>query len=200
MDSHNNPPEKGTLDAFDDVFAALLAESFQRDFALGEANIRPSELMERLQNRLGEPFADPSSRSPARNLDHYIEAQVHGAIHLADDVDILVADPSFRGNETGSALGRICKRFDIDLFWHCGFTLEVKEVPRDFRGPTMPSLAKRVARADRLDPSMLGAAAADLKHHPERWADRGTPASVLQEFKLLWHVLVRYGERWESAS
>ncbi len=125
MDSHRNPPEKGTLDAFDDILAALLAESFERDFALGITSIRPKKLIDHLKSSIGKPFDDPSPRLPDRNLDYYIEAQVHGAIHLRDDVDILVADPSFKGTDTGTSLERICKVFDIDLYWHCGFMMSV---------------------------------------------------------------------------
>ena len=193
MDSHTNPPEKGTLDAFDDVIAALLAESFQRDFALGKANVRPGALLDHLQRRLGEPFADPASLPPARNLDHYVEAQIHGPIYLGDDADILVADPAFQGSETGAVLARVCRRYDVDLYWHRGFQLKVEEVPTNFRGAAMPSLARRVAPAGLLDARLIGIAAADLKKHPEHWRDRGTPGQVLQELKLLWHVLVRFG-------
>ncbi len=46
-----------------------------------------------------------------------------------------------------------------------------------------------------FDVSTIGAAAADLKRHPENWKDRGTYEDCLQELKLLWHVLLRFGER-----
>ena len=39
-----------------------------------------------------------------RNLDHYIEAQVHGDVVLKDDDEILVADPSFKGGHIGQIL------------------------------------------------------------------------------------------------
>ncbi len=58
----------------------------------------------------------------------------------------------------------------------------------------MPSLAKRITQNDYIDASKIGCAAMDLKRDPGAWIDRGTYQEVLQELKLLWHVLVRYGK------
>ena len=57
----------------------------------------------------------------------------------------------------------------------------------------MPSLAERIAKERMLDVSMIGDAVVDLYAHPGAWSDRGTVEDVLQELKLLWHVLVRCG-------
>ncbi|WP_132318702.1 DUF3626 domain-containing protein [Pseudobacteriovorax antillogorgiicola] len=54
-------------------------------------------------------------------------------------------------------------------------------------------LAERISEHEYIDPSLIEKAAMDLKRNPERWADRGDYRQVLQELKLLWHVLVRYG-------
>jgi hypothetical protein len=106
LDSHQSPVERGTYDVFDDIVAALFKETFTRDFALGEPSLTPARLLYHLLT-LGSPFEDPSGRAPRRNLDHYIEAQVHGDVRLREDVEILVADPSFRGTETGRMLEAI---------------------------------------------------------------------------------------------
>ncbi|KYC94269.1 hypothetical protein B4102_3620 [Heyndrickxia sporothermodurans] len=58
----------------------------------------------------------------------------------------------------------------------------------------MPSLAKRIAKNDFINTNMIGFAAIDLKRDPTSWSDLGTYNEVLQELKLLWHVLVRYGK------
>ena len=58
----------------------------------------------------------------------------------------------------------------------------------------MISLAKRIARHGYIDANMIGIAAMDLKRNPSSWNDRGTYEEVLQELKLLWHVLVRCGK------
>lgn len=192
--SQLNPPEKGTLDTLDGVLAALLTESFYRQFALGVHNIRTRQLIDHLRDNLAKPFQDPSTQAAARNLDYFIEVQVHGHVRLADDVEILVADPSFKQTKTGKLLEKICEVYDIKLYWHCGFVLNVEEVPLDFRGPKMPSLARRVASGTFLDVEMIGEATADLKRNPERWLDRGPSEYVLQELKRLWHVLVKFGK------
>lgn len=193
LDSHQDPPEKGTLDELDDIIAALLAESFTRESALGARALRPPQLIERL-GQLDQPWPDPARRAPSRSLDHYVEAQVHGELRLDRDVEIVVVDPAFRGTQTGAALEAIGERYQIQCCWHAGFALAAAEVPTDFRGPAMPSLAARIAGAGRVDAAAIGRAAAQVVRDPSAWADRGSPAEVLQELKLLWHVLVRFGQ------
>lgn len=193
LDSHQDPKEKGTYEEFDDILAALMTEAFVRDFAFGESNLTPRKLVDHLRVNLEKPLSDPAKRTPSRNLNHYIEAQVHGDVSLQKDVEILVADPAFKNTHIGRILEQLCREYAIKLYWHMGFILGVNEVPTDFRGPTMPSLARRIAHGGIIDTSMLGAAAMDLKAHPDAWRDRGTYSQVLQEIKLLWHVLVRYG-------
>lgn len=193
LDSHQDPKEKGTLDEFDDIMAALLSETFTRDFALGESNLTIPKLIKHLLSI--DSTHDFSSSRTARNLNHYIEAQVHGDISLTNDVEKLVVDPSFRGTSIGSILESLCTDYKIKIFWHQGYALNLSEVPLDFRGPSMPSLAKRVASASSyLDTHMIGVAAASLKNDPEAWSDRGNYNEVLQELKLLWHVLVTFGK------
>jgi hypothetical protein len=195
LDSHQQPLERGTYDELDDIVAALFKDAFTRDWALGTANLAPPRLIEHCLTELPKPLPDPSDRAPSRNLDHYIEAQLHGDARLEMDVEALVIDPSFERTETGEVLAALCERYDIACRWHAGFELAPSAVPRDFRGPTMPSLAKRVAIEGRLNAAAIGRAVSDLKQNPSVWSSRGSEAEVLQELKLLWHVLVRFGER-----
>lgn len=198
LDSHQEPFERGTYDEFGMILAALLEDAFSNESALGERNIRPPKLIEHLLvhfKQESKPFINTKS---SRNLNHYIEAQVHGNVFLKDDVDALVADPSFKETEIGTYLEKICAKYSIDLHWHSGFIMKVDDVPLNFRGPSMPSLAKRIAQNDTIHAYALGRAVKDLHHHPERWKDRGTFEEVLQELKLLWHVLVRYGQPYNS--
>lgn len=192
LDSHQDPKEKGTLDEFDDIMAALLSEVFTRDFALGERDLTIPKLVSSLSSL--DKTRELSTSRTGRNLNHYIEAQVHGDISLADDVEQLIADPSFKATPVGNALEALCKDYKIEISWHQGFALGLDEIPLDFRGPTMPSLAKRVASDSYLDTQMIGVAAASLKKDPLAWSDRGTYEEVLQELKLLWHVLVTFGK------
>jgi hypothetical protein len=194
LDSHQDPREKGSYEEFDDLLAALLTEIFFRDLALGEKDLTVARFVRHLQRELACLLVDSVERRPARNLNHYIEAQVHGEVRLGRDVEALVADPSFRGSEIGGLLVRMSERYGFTLHFHRGFVLSAVDTPCDFRGATMPSLAKRIAREGYVDARCIGEAAMALKRDPAVWADRGSYAEVLQELKLLWHVLVRYGQ------
>ncbi len=116
-----------------------------------------------------------------------------GEISFEHDVDVLVADPCFRGTAIGYVMAELCQRYDIAQYWHCGFMLNPSEVPRNFRGPTMPSLAQRVARDGIVDAKAIGDAAASVIGDPDAWADRGTASHVGQELKWLWHCLLKLG-------
>lgn len=198
LDSYQDPNEKGTYKEFDMILAALLEEAFSRESAIGEKDITPTILINHLLVNLKNNSTNPEKNEPNRNLNHYIEAQVHGDISLKDDVEVLVADPSFKETIIGTTLERLCLRYSIELYWHRGFVLKVDEVPSDFRGPFMPSLAKRIAQNNCISASVIGDAVMDLHRNPQNWKDRGSYSEVLQELKLLWHVLVRYGKSFKK--
>ena len=44
-----------------------------------------------------------------------------------------------------------------------------------------------------INASIIGTAVMELIRNPVAWSERGDYKEVLQELKLLWHVLVRYG-------
>ena len=195
MDSHQNPYEKGTYQEFDMILAALLEEIFLRDFALGEKDLTPTRFLQHVWNHLENGRKGSVAH---RNLNHYIESQIHGPISLEKDVEVLVADPSFKGTIVGETLEQMCSKYAIDLQWHMGFVLHVDDIPSNFRGPSMPSLARRISQKNKIDAHTIGLAALDVKQNPHSWSDRGTYEDVLQELKLLWHVLVKYGRPKEK--
>ncbi|KAL6850747.1 hypothetical protein ACO1O0_007872 [Amphichorda felina] len=189
--SQSDPKVFGTVDEFDAILAALMEEVFTRDFMLGVSDIRPAGALRRLAKSLSTPW-DMHSVQLSHNLDHMIEAQVHGDVRLDRDVEALVADGSFSAGPVSDVLLKIGRRFGFPIRFNQGFRLPVESIPCDFRGPRMPSLAARIATAH-VDARAIGEAAQDLFRDREAWADRGTYEEVLQELKLLWHVLVRYG-------
>lgn len=193
--SQDQPKYCGTADEFDAILSALMEECFVRDFALGVANVRPATVAAYIEAlKMPTPSQQVfSSMAASRNLDHMIEAQIHGMVRLDSDVEALVADPSFQGTEAGRDLESMAEKYGFPLRYHCGFALDVDCVPPDFRGPSMPSLAARVAKGGVVNTASIGHAVQDLTRDPESWKDRGSFAEVLQELKLLWHVLVRYG-------
>src|SRR5690625_444092 len=192
--SHVDPIEKGTYEEFDMILAALLEETFTRDFAIGEKNLTVPKLINHMLINLNKPFPNPKNKKPNRNLNHYIEAQVHGSISLKEDVETLVADPSFKNTNIGKIFEEISRKYSIKLYWHSGFALLVEDVPKDFRGPSMPSLAKHIAQNNVLTTNLIGSAENELKHHVDSWKTRGTYVDILQELKYLWHVLVKCGK------
>ena len=128
-----------------------------------------------------------------RALDDYIEAQVHGPIDLARDVEALVIDPSFDGTPTGDVLASLAARYGIAMRRHPGFVLTATDVDDDFRGPRMRPLARRIAGEGAFDAARIGEAARSLAEDPASCADWDDPAEAWQHLKQLWHCLVRFG-------
>jgi len=115
---------------------------------------------------------------PTDELDDYIEAQVHGPVHLDCDVEALVLDPSFRGTAVETA----AEHLPCPLQWHPGFRADIDEIRRhpDYRGPRYVTLAAELAVDGYLDPRTIGDAT-DTGRYDE------------QDLKKVWHYLVRFG-------
>ncbi|MET8509513.1 DUF3626 domain-containing protein [Streptomyces sp. NPDC004787] len=111
-------------------------------------------------------------------LDDYVEAQVHGPVELARDVEALVLDPSFRGTAVEAA----ARALPCPLEWHGGFRLTVEELRRhpDYRGPEFVELGAALAEDGLLDARIVQEAAESGRH------DR-------QAVKRVWHLLARFG-------
>ena len=194
----------GTIDSLDAVLAPLLIEVASGEGAkvpwppfaapsLGVEHLTVPELLQRLSRDLPAPRPVPASGRPGRVLDSGIEAQVHGPIDFEHDVVQLVADPSFIGTRTGACLAELCELYGIALDWHCGFRLNARDVPAEFRGPAIPKLAQRIAGDGYVDAAVVGAAQASLRLRPDEWRDWGAREAIPQQLKQLWHVLVHYG-------
>lgn len=137
-------------------------------------------------------------RPPAELLDVYIEAQVHAPVRLADDVETLVVDESFRGTRLEAVAEQVSRRYGVDLGWAPARVLEPVSLAPEFRSPQSVSLAQevhtRLARAgQRLDAELIGRAAQDVVRGGTTWTDYGDQVQVLQELKYLWHHLVAFG-------
>ncbi|GCE12275.1 DUF3626 domain-containing protein [Tengunoibacter tsumagoiensis] len=198
-DSFFNPQDRGVIHAFEPVLAGLLEEIHKHGNALGRKNVDVSTFLNTILSA-GNTTTALFPRSQGRALDDYIEAQIHGDLRLAEDVDALVADPSFQHTMTGKLLEATAKKYGLHLEWHEGCELPFEEVPDDFRGPEMPPLARRIQKeyaGDHayLNAATIGSAAASVVTTPERWNDWGTPEETLQHLKYLWHILVVYGKQ-----
>jgi hypothetical protein len=181
-DSHLGPSDVGTVGAPWCLLAGLAEQA-----AAGALLDRPSGVDDLLAVLDGGPVA-----RPPRSLDGYVEAQVHGGVDLATDVEAVVVDPSYAGTPVGDDLSLAAQRYGIDLRWTPGSELTIDDVPIDFRGPTMPALAARVARPDGVvDARAIGTAAP--RAVAERLPGGDPPDSLLQQLKYLWHTVFALG-------
>jgi len=109
-------------------------------------------------------------------LDDYVEAQVHGPVVLATDVEAVVLDPVYRGTRVEEAASRL----GCAVEWHGGFRLSVDELARhpEYRGLEHVELGTAIAVDGMLDPGVLDAV--EAVHDP-------------QALKRVWHCLARFG-------
>lgn len=184
-DSHADPSDLGTIAEPHALLAGLAEQAAAR--RLLDRSLDGSHLAAVLRGELTDP-------GPARSLDGYVEAQVHGRVDLTEDVEVIVVDPSFRGTDVDRDLDEVSRRYDVEVRWHGGSELHVRDVPDDFRGPTMPQLATRIARPDGVvDAHAIGVAAASIEPGP-MLATGDRPDSPAQQLKYLWHTVLALGD------
>ena len=189
-DSNLHPSDVGTFDSPWSILAGLAEQA-----GTGRLLDRPLDLGDLRRVLAGAP----ASAEPARCVDGYIEAQVHGGVDLRRDVEAIVLDPSFAGTEVEDEMAAAAVRYGFALRWHGGSELEVERVPHDFRGPTMPGLARRIAGAHGvIDACAIGRAARGLVvGEPLPGGDAAD--SAVQQLKYLWHTLLVHGRDRASA-
>lgn len=189
-DSHLGPTDVGTAEVPHAVLAGLL-----EDAAAGMVCGRAISMADLVGIVLDRPPAGTGAPH-GRALDDYVEAQVHGVVRLATDVEAVVADPSFDGTAIGADLQALADAHHLPLTWHAGFELDAADVPAHMRGPDVKALGARIAvwaATQTLHAELIGRAARSVATDPERWADHADPVTTLQHLKQLWHVLVRHG-------
>jgi uncharacterized protein DUF3626 len=212
-DSAAQPTDIGLIDALAPVMAPLLERIAAGGGALGRAGVDVRAFAGGVLR--GDVAARRGAFAPAmtHTLNDYVEAQVHGVLDLARDVDALVLDPAFAGTPEGEWLLATARRYGCAAEWHAGLALALPDVPRDApdvpegdlmrwqvlcRGGRALRLAERVIEeagsASRLDAATIGRAAAGVVRDPLRWRDWGAPADVLVHLKDLWLMLVAHGE------
>ena len=136
-DSHIGPRDVGTVDAPWCVLAGLAEQS-----AATTLLDRPLGVGDLVALLGGDPPTASIRRSAAiRTLDGYVEAQVHGGVDLASDVEAIVVDPSFAGTDVERDLALAADRHGFELRRNPGSELAIDDVPADFRRPSMPALA-----------------------------------------------------------
>lgn len=111
-------------------------------------------------------------------LDDYIEAQVHGGVDLARDVEALVLDASYRDTPVEAA----ARLLPVPVAWHPGYRLTVAALHAhaDYRGQEYADLGESIAEDGVIDPRVIGDAARTGRYE-------------LQHLKMVWHTLARFG-------
>jgi len=212
-DSNAKPTDIGLIDAFAPVMAPLLESIAAGGGALGRSAADVRAFVDGVLH--GDLSRGRGLFAPAmgHTLNDYIEAQVHGAMSLAADVEALAMDPAFAGTPTGDLLLATAKRYGFPAQWHPGSALALSQVPQDAPDVAEAELmrwqafcadgrARRLAQrviehhgtTPHLDAANIGQAAVSAVRNPERWQDRGTLRDVLQQLKDLWRILVAQGE------
>ncbi|MQY34102.1 hypothetical protein SRB17_20680 [Streptomyces sp. RB17] len=120
-------------------------------------------------------LADADEQDP---LNDYIESHVHAGVLLARDVEALVLDASYRGTAVETA----ARHLPFPLEWHPGYRLTVTALRRHagYRGPEYADLGAQIAGRGLLTPRIIGDAARTGRY-------------VLQDLKMVWHILARFG-------
>ncbi|HSX29449.1 MAG TPA: DUF3626 domain-containing protein [Candidatus Saccharimonadales bacterium] len=113
-------------------------------------------------------------------LDDYIEAQIHGELRLAQDVEALVLDPSYKGTR----VEQLASQLDCNVEWHDGFVLSISEMEKypEYRGTEYIKIGREIAQNGILTPHIIGIAAESGKYDQ-------------QDLKRVWHYLARFGQK-----
>ena len=130
---------------------------------------------------LAEKAAEQQAEQQAGSvdpLDDYIEAHVHGALSLADDVEALVLDASYRGTHVGS----VAATLPCPIEWHAGFRLSRDSLDdcAAYRGRDHAALAASMMTGEVLTPREIGDALRCSLSDP-------------QSLKRVWHCVARFG-------
>lgn len=131
-----------------------------------------------VRDRLGLVALAERNRGSVDVLDHYIEAHVHGRLTLADDVDALVLDASYRGTPVEVATATL----PCAVEWHAGFRMPESRLSEcaEYRGQAHAALAGSLMVGGRLTPREVGEA-----------LHRGMADP--QSLKRVWHCVARFG-------
>jgi hypothetical protein len=183
-DTYDSPLELGTIDNFELINAGLLKDLFTRGTALGEKDMNVIDFLKLVNRLLPQSTYLRNYRKNSKNLDFYIEAQIHGDILLDKDIDSLVVDLSYWGTDIATQLETLCEKYDIGLIWNSGLELEISEFPNNFRGAEVPFYAEKFGIDGKLNAYLIGRASKQMNQEHDN----------LQMLKYLWHCIVRFGK------
>ncbi len=192
-DTYSRPTHVGTLNCLDDILRAFFHDVAQSGCALGQEGLSVVQVADHLTHDLQYSLSEVIASPAMRNLDDYIEAQVHGGVELLRDVTHLVADSSYRATEFESWFGRLSERYEVQLCWHPGFVVNPSDIPEDFRGPKARRLARRIGKSGSVNAFLIGEAASAMTQNSKDCDDFGDMNECLRVLRQLWHAVVAFG-------
>ncbi len=183
-DSHLGPKDLGTIDQLMSVLAGAIEACAEGDGFGRDLSVRGF-----LRTIGGCGPGLPS----ARELDCYVEAQIHGPVDLVNDVTALHLDPSFYGTQVHRDLQAAAHHYGFELAWSEGSEVLPADIDPRFRGSDVVALAEQTTRDDGLiDAAAIGKALVDLPFTPPS-VEGDAEASPRQRYKKLWHCCLQFG-------
>ncbi len=200
MDSNLNSNGKATFGNWDCLLAELFTGVFINELFLGKFHVSTDEVVDILFHSSSNGYDETYFNQPVgRNLNHYVEAQIHGSIELMKDVERLVVDRSFVDSPPiRGFLNDIEAKYNIPVSWHPGFQLSSLEVPQNFRGKDMPLIARRIVGDGYLSVRELGGISERYMKNSEAVSMELGHPDPLQAIKYLWHILVKFGHSYNN--
>lgn len=191
-DSTHHPTTLSTKDTFICILAELLKDVQENKRLLNQVISYNQEALAILMNK------NKTLKFMGRNLDYYIESHVHGDVYLHHDVEALYLDESFQKSQFNQIAKKLCQKYNISLYWIPQRQIKVDEIEEQFRGPMIPSLAKRIDsilgnNEGVMDAELLGRASRDIELNSTLWNDIGNKQELFQYIKQLWHTIACFG-------
>jgi hypothetical protein len=165
----------GAAPRFGSAHARLAAHTLERTtFCFPDSVFEPEHFGTATAFALGEM----AQKAGHDLLDDYVEAHVHGVVHLATDVEAIVLDPGYRGTDVESD----ALRLGVPVEWHPGYRLDVATLRAHaaYRGPEFVALGESLAEGGVVTPQVIGAASREGRHDE-------------QALKRVWHYVARFG-------
>jgi len=118
------------------------------------------------------------NRPNVDELDGYIEAHIHEPVHLVDDVEAIVLDPSYRETE----IEAVATTLGCPIEWHSGFRMGTNYITScvSYRGQKVANLAASLLENGVLTPRQIGLARKGCKADPKL-------------LKRVWHCVAKFG-------
>lgn len=188
-DSSDEPKGRGVADKFDVILAELLSEIFTREYFLGKKDINISEFFSYIKDKINS--SKPTNYG--RNLNHYIEVQIHCDINLLNYATHLVCDSSFKNTKFEEKIIGLGKKNSLKHSWYPGFQIKIEDIPDNFRGPFSSEFAKIISTSGYLNSISLADFEKNYFDNEAYWKQEYPDKNLLQELKYLWHILVKFG-------